>query len=45
MGPGMIASAVRARAASLNPYSVSIAVTGPTLVIGALLQGSTPPSN
>jgi low temperature requirement protein LtrA len=39
IGVGMVRAAIRARVVPLNPYSVSMVVTGPMLIIGALVHG------
>ncbi len=39
LGVGLVAAAVRGGTWPLNPYSVSMALTGPMLIVGALVHG------
>jgi low temperature requirement protein LtrA len=40
LGTGLVHAAVRAGRLPVNPYSVSMVITGPLLVVGALLHGT-----
>lgn len=39
LGVGLLQAAWRSRTWPINPYSVSVAITGPMLVVGALVHG------